>query len=104
VLRAAGETETRQENIQHWLELDDGGPAVQLLTGRNCCSDIFSSPLPILLHFILLHFPFICFLSFVFQGLSFASLIRMTSQLIRISEVLLFIHTHPAVHVYNALR
>jgi hypothetical protein len=31
VLRAAGETETTQENIQHWLELDEGDPGFQLL-------------------------------------------------------------------------
>jgi uncharacterized protein YehS (DUF1456 family) len=32
VLRAAGETETTQENIQDWLQLDEGGPGFQLLT------------------------------------------------------------------------
>jgi hypothetical protein len=31
-LRAAGETETTQENIQDWLELDEGDPGFQLLT------------------------------------------------------------------------
>jgi hypothetical protein len=31
VLRAAEETETTQENIQHWLELDEGDPGFQLL-------------------------------------------------------------------------
>jgi hypothetical protein len=41
VLRAAGETETMQENIQDWLELDEKDTGFQLLTGRNCCSDIF---------------------------------------------------------------
>jgi hypothetical protein len=41
VLRAAGETETTQENIQDWLELDEGDTGFQLLTGGNCCSDIF---------------------------------------------------------------
>jgi hypothetical protein len=40
-LRAVGETETTEENIQDWLELDEGDPRFQLLTGRNCCSDIF---------------------------------------------------------------
>jgi hypothetical protein len=39
VLRAAGEIETMQENIQDWLEMDEGDPGVQLLTRRNCCSD-----------------------------------------------------------------
>jgi hypothetical protein len=32
VLRAAGETETLQENIQDWLELEEGDPGYQLLT------------------------------------------------------------------------
>jgi hypothetical protein len=31
VLRAAGETETTQENIQDWLELDEGDPGFQFL-------------------------------------------------------------------------
>jgi hypothetical protein len=31
-LRAAGETETTQENIQDWLQLDEGDPGFQLLT------------------------------------------------------------------------
>jgi hypothetical protein len=31
VLRAAGETEAMQENIQDWLELDEGDPGFQLL-------------------------------------------------------------------------
>jgi hypothetical protein len=30
VLRAAGETETTQENIQDWLQLDEGDPGFQL--------------------------------------------------------------------------
>jgi hypothetical protein len=29
VLRAAGETETARENIQDWLELDEGDPGYQ---------------------------------------------------------------------------
>jgi hypothetical protein len=32
VFRAAGETETTQENIQDWLELNEGDPEFQLLT------------------------------------------------------------------------
>jgi hypothetical protein len=31
VLRAAGETETTQQNIQDWLQLDAGDPEFQLL-------------------------------------------------------------------------
>jgi hypothetical protein len=54
VLRAAGENETTQENTQDWLQLDEGDSIFQLLTGLNCCSDIFylfSSALPVLLNF-----------------------------------------------------
>jgi hypothetical protein len=32
MLRSAGETETKQENIQVWLELDEAAPGFQLLT------------------------------------------------------------------------
>jgi hypothetical protein len=31
-LRAAGETETTQENIQDWLQLDEEDPGFQFLT------------------------------------------------------------------------
>jgi hypothetical protein len=31
VLRAAGETETTQGNIQDWLQLDEGDPGFQFL-------------------------------------------------------------------------
>jgi hypothetical protein len=31
VLRAAGETETTQENNQDWLEVDEGDPGFQLI-------------------------------------------------------------------------
>jgi hypothetical protein len=32
VLRAAGETETTEENIRDWLELDEENPGFQLLS------------------------------------------------------------------------
>jgi hypothetical protein len=42
VLRAAGETETTQENIQNLLHVDEGYPRFQFSNrGRNCYSDIF---------------------------------------------------------------
>jgi hypothetical protein len=41
VLRVAGETETTQENIQDWLELDEGDPAFQLLTEEETAATIF---------------------------------------------------------------
>jgi hypothetical protein len=94
VLRAAGETETTQENIRNWLELDEGDPEFQLLTEEEIAAVIyFYSFLSALL--ILLNFPFICFLSF---SLSFEAifcfihsdygLIRTTShpKLIRIIQ------------------
>jgi hypothetical protein len=80
VLRAAGATETTQENIRNWLELGEGGPEYQLLTEDEITAVKFffylsSSALP-----ILLHFPFICFLIFFvcLLGLFFVSLIQMT--------------------------
>jgi hypothetical protein len=41
VLGAAGETETTQENIQDWLELDEGDPGFQLLTEEGIVAVIF---------------------------------------------------------------
>jgi hypothetical protein len=62
---AAGKTETMQENIQDWLEPDEGDSGFQLDRGRNCCSDIlfylFPSALP-----LFLKFPVTCFLIFFF--------------------------------------
>jgi hypothetical protein len=60
VSRAAGETETTQENSIDWLELFEGDPGCQLLTEKEIATVIFfyllSPPL---------HFPFMCFLSFL---------------------------------------
>jgi hypothetical protein len=55
VLKAAGETETTQENIQDWLQLDEGYPGFQLLTEQEIAAVIFFiylflSALPILLN------------------------------------------------------
>jgi hypothetical protein len=62
-LRADGETETTQENIHDWLHLDEGDSVFQLLTGEEISAVIFfylfSSTL-----YILINFPFICFVSF----------------------------------------
>jgi hypothetical protein len=41
VLRAAGETETTQENIKDWIELDEGDPGFQLLTEEEIDALIF---------------------------------------------------------------
>jgi hypothetical protein len=65
VLSAAGDTETTQENIQDWLELDEGDLGFQPLTEEEIAAVMFllfiSSALP-----LLLTFPFIYFLSFLF--------------------------------------
>jgi hypothetical protein len=77
VLGAAGKTETTQENIQDWLELDERDPGFHLLVflqllnkGSTVIFDyLFSSALP-----ILLIFPYLCFLSFFiwfFSGIWF---------------------------------
>jgi hypothetical protein len=41
VLRVAVETETTQENIEDWFQLDEGDWISACDRGRNCCSDIF---------------------------------------------------------------
>jgi hypothetical protein len=41
VLRAAGETKTTQENIQDWLELDEGDPGVKFLTEEEIAAMMF---------------------------------------------------------------
>jgi hypothetical protein len=41
VLRAAVETETAQENIQDWLQLDEGDPGFQFLTEEEISAVIF---------------------------------------------------------------
>jgi hypothetical protein len=77
VLRAAGETETTQENIQDWLELDEGDPGQ---TEEEICSMIFllflfnRTTSIIQISIYLFSKSFCCILR-----LSFASLIRMTS-------------------------
>jgi hypothetical protein len=40
VLRAAGQTQTTQENIQDWLDLDEGDPGFQLLTEEEIAAVI----------------------------------------------------------------
>jgi hypothetical protein len=41
VLRAAGETETAQENIQDWLQLDERDPGFQLLIEEEIAAVIY---------------------------------------------------------------
>jgi hypothetical protein len=51
VSRAAGETKTTQENIQDWLELDEGDPGFRVLIEAAIAAVIyfylFPSALPI---------------------------------------------------------
>jgi hypothetical protein len=58
VLRAAGQTETTQENIQYWLELDERDPGFQLLIEEEIIAVIFLYLFSSAPH-ILLNFPFI---------------------------------------------
>jgi hypothetical protein len=41
VFRATGETETVQENIQDWFELDEGDHGFQLLTEEEIVAAMF---------------------------------------------------------------
>jgi hypothetical protein len=41
VLRAAGETETTQESIKDWLQLDEEDPGFQLVTEEEIAAVIF---------------------------------------------------------------
>jgi hypothetical protein len=78
VLRAAGETETTQENIQDWLELGDVDRGFQLLTEEEIATVIFLLFIFIsttcIIKFSIYLFPkfFFCLL-----GLYFALLIRI---------------------------
>jgi hypothetical protein len=53
VLRAAGGTETSQENIQDWLQLDERNPGFQLLTEEEIAAVIFL--------FIYFHQHYLCY-------------------------------------------
>jgi hypothetical protein len=63
VWRAPGKTESTQENIQDWLQLDEGDPGFQLLTEEEIAAVaflIFTSNT----YYILVKFPCIRVLSF----------------------------------------
>jgi hypothetical protein len=92
VLRAAGETETTQENIQDWLQLYEGDPGFQLLTESKIAVVIFFFIFFINTTYII-KFAFIFFLCFLSSRAIFCfinpdyRIIRATSpQLIQISE------------------
>jgi hypothetical protein len=88
VLRAAGETETTQEYIQDWPDLDEGGAGFQLLTEEEIAAVIF---LYIVISttyinkFSIYLFPNFFVFSVYFSFInSDYSLIRMTSPLINL--------------------
>jgi hypothetical protein len=56
VLRAAGQTETTQENIQDWLELDEGDPGFQFLVEEEIAAVIFFCSIYLLSKFFLFVF------------------------------------------------
>jgi hypothetical protein len=62
VLRATGETETMQENIQDWLQLDEEDLGFLLLTEEEIAAVVFylfSSALPKLLNVPFIYFFFV---------------------------------------------
>jgi hypothetical protein len=79
VLRAAGETETTQENIHVWLQLGEGDPGFQLLTKEEIAPVIYIL-ISISIAYII-KFPYIFVLFFCLVGLHLASVIRMTPQI-----------------------
>jgi hypothetical protein len=93
VSRAAGETETTQENIQDWLQLDEGDPGFQILTEEEIVSVIFFLFIFISTAYIIQFSTYLFSKFFCLLWVCFASLIRMIPpQLIRISDDLLYIY------------
>jgi hypothetical protein len=70
VLSAARETDTTQENVQDWLNLDEGDPGFQLVTEEEIAAVIFfylfSSALPVLLNCSFIYFLLFCLLELSF--------------------------------------
>jgi hypothetical protein len=78
VLRAAGETETTQENIRDWLQLDEGDPGFQLLTEEEIAAVIFFHLFIFISTTYIIKFSVYLFSKyFSLLELSFASLIRL---------------------------
>jgi hypothetical protein len=67
VLKAVEETETMQENIQDWLELDEGDPGFQLQTEEEIAVVIFFLFLFISTTYII-KFSIYLFSKFIFLG------------------------------------
>jgi hypothetical protein len=80
VLRAAGETEITQENIQDWLELDEGDPGYQLLTEEEIAVVIYFFAFIFISATYIITFSIYLFSKFfLLSGLSFALFIRIIS-------------------------
>jgi hypothetical protein len=78
MLRSAGETETTQENIQDWLELDEGDPGFQVLREEEIAAVIFSLFIFISTTYIIKFSIYLCSkFFFCLLGLYFASLMRI---------------------------
>jgi hypothetical protein len=78
VLRAAGETETAQENTQDRLELEEGVPELQSDRGTNCSSAFFFFSFIFIITACIMKF-YVCFIIFFcLLGLYFASLIQIS--------------------------
>jgi hypothetical protein len=79
VLRAAGETETTQENIQDWLQLDEGDPGFQLLTEEDIAAVTFFNLFIFISTTYIIKFSIYLFSKYLFYfvELSFASLSRI---------------------------
>jgi hypothetical protein len=75
VWRAPGETETTQENIQDWLQLDGGDPGFQLLTEEEIAAVVLFLFIFISTAYIIKIFTY---WFYKFLEIYFASLIRMT--------------------------
>jgi hypothetical protein len=67
VLRAAGESETKQENISDLTEVDKRDPGFQVLTEEEFSTVKIFRSFTLALN-ILLNFPIICFISFHLLG------------------------------------
>jgi hypothetical protein len=70
VLRTAGETEIKQENIQDGLQLDEGDPGFKLFKEKEIAEVIFFN-LFLSALLTLLNYPFMCFISFCLLELYF---------------------------------
>jgi hypothetical protein len=74
VLKAVGDTETTQGNVQDWLKLNEGDPGFELLTERNY-SDFLNLFLSVL--YTVTFSIYFFFFFFLFFMATFAPVIRI---------------------------